>query len=144
MLNYQAMDTEEKHYKIWDVDYFVKLIPEKTFNSDEQKSSFLRKLELILSETSHYISKKGKIEYRRDNAENSKKQTGKFEEIWRDDIHGNCYHLLEIELKGKSKKKIYISEMEYDLGCDSLEKKAFEKEGFFAEWKEVPFEEIKE
>ncbi len=134
---------EEKHYKISDEHYLIKLIPKKTIDSDKKRLSSAEQLLCILGGIEHYISKRGKVEYMKNNSKGLKKCTGKFEEIWRDDIHGDCYHILRIELNDKPKKKIQISEMDYDSGCSVLERKAFEKENLFAEWKEVPFIEIK-
>lgn len=144
MLDYQAMNTEEKHYKIWDTDYFVRLIPEKTFDSDKKESSFFRKLELVLSETSHYVSVKGRIEYRKNGFGSQKRRTGKFEEEWRDNFRGDSHHSLIIKLDDNPRKEILIGDVISDEGVRyPLREKALERgSGFFSGWKEVPFEDL--
>jgi hypothetical protein len=135
---------EEKYYKISGEDYSIKLIPKRTIDSDKKRRfSSSEQLWFILTGAQHYISKIGKVEYKKDHSETSKNQVGNFEEIWIDDIHGDCRHTLMIELNDKPKKRIQISEMDYDTGRSILERKAFEKAGLFSKWKEIPFEEIK-
>ncbi len=145
----QNSHTTERCFKIDNIEYHLKLIPTKYFDSDKQKPSFFRRLSMCLSKVYSFSKTKGIVEYekkmwgnylaRLDNAKN----IGTFSEEWHEGLE-ECPHYLTIELiKEHPKKIILIEDLDSDaFGRVELNKKLIEKTGFM-KTKSTSLEEIK-
>lgn len=116
----QNLPISEKCFKINNEEYHLKLIPTKYFDSDKQKPSFFRRLDMRLSKVYSFSKTKGRVEYEKKmwrgylTKLDNEKNIGTFSEEWHEGTE-ECRHYLTIKLKKeRPKKTILIEDLDHD------------------------------
>ncbi len=120
MKSIDKLEITERTFRINNIDYYLKLVPKKYFDSIEERPPFFRRLTMLLTGAYHYKQVEGIVQCEKKMwgslpLKKSKewKKMGKFSEIWYERMQ-DSRHCITIKLNKESPKRLILIQDFYD------------------------------